>query len=234
MNNNLEKLNENAIHASLTRQWPAAIDLNQHILQLQPNNISALNRLAKAYEETGELEKAAKSYRKVLKLDKYSRIARNNLDRLQNLKSIPHKPSDTTITQPFSFIEEPGLTKTVFLTKLAPAQILATLRVSQPVSLKPKGRRLSVTADKTYLGYLPDDLSAHLLHLLKLGNKYEAAIKNITKNELEIFIRETKKSARLKGLPSFTLKDTQKYYQFLPSEPIAESPLEIETNSEEL
>jgi hypothetical protein len=89
-----------------------------------------------------------------------------------------------------------------------------------------------VTFDKTYIGYLPDDLSLHLIRLIKFGNEYEAAIKFVSKSKLEIFIRETKKAAKLKGLPSFPTKDTSKYYQFLPTDPIAESPLEIESSDD--
>src|SRR5688572_8593157 len=181
MNSALPELTKLAIHASLTQQWPQAVDINLHILQLDPQNISALNRLAKAYEETSEFEKAAKTYRKVIKIDKYNRIATNNLERLQNLKDSPSKSSKGNETTNFSFIEEPGRTKTVSLTKLASHQNLSTLRTSQLVNLKTSKRRISATTlSGTYIGYLPDDLSLHLIRLLKLGNKYEAAIKTVT------------------------------------------------------
>lgn len=228
MNPSLSELNTLAIQASLAQDWLTAIDLNLHILQLDPHNISSLNRLAKAYEEEGNLEKAAKSYRKVLNIDKYNRIALNNLQRLKTLKKSPNRHTTGSSTTNFSFIEEPGKTKTVFLCKLAPHQSLSTLRTSQLVTLKANKRKISVaTLDGTFVGYLPDDLSLHLIRLLKMGNLYEAAIKTASATQVEIFVRETKKSAKLKGLPSFPLKDTQRYYQFLPSEPIAEVPLEI-------
>lgn len=231
MNQNLQELSAFAISASLTQQWPQAIDLNLHIVQLDPQNISALNRLGKAYEETGELEKALKTYRKVLKIDKYNRIATNNLERLSTVKKLPKRTNSGPITY-FSFIEEPGKTKTVSLTKLASPQAISLLRIAQQVNLKTNTRKVSVNSfDGDYIGYLPDDLSLHLIRLIKSGNKYEAAIKTVTKSNIEVFIRETKKSPKLKGLPSFPLKDTQKYYQFLPSDPISEVPLEI-TDSE--
>ncbi len=222
----IPELTQLAIQASLTGQWKQAIDLNLHILQLETNNISALNRLAKAYEEENDLEKAKKSYRRVLGHDKYNRIALNNLDRLKIAKTGHHKKNQPLAT--FSFIEEPGKTKTVILTKLAPHQTLSQLMTSSPIFLKPKKRFISVnTPEGQYIGYLPDDLSLHLIRLIKLGNKYEAAVKTVTKTVVEIFIRETKRGNRLKGLPSFAVKDTQKYYQFLPTEPISEIPLEI-------
>lgn len=215
-----------SIQASLTGQWKQAIDLNLHILQLDNNNTPALNRLAKAYEEENELEKAKKTYHRVLSHDKYNRIAVNNLERLKSAKKGTHKKNQPLAT--FSFIEEPGRTKTVALTKLAPHQTLSQLMTSTPVLLNPKKRFITIsTIEKAHIGYLPDDLSLHLIRLMKLGNKYEAAVKTATKTRVEIFIRETKRGTKLSGIPSFAVKDTQKYYQFLPTEPISEVPLEI-------
>lgn len=230
MSSNTDDLTSSAVKASLSQDWDTAVDLNTHILQLDPRNIAALNRLGKAYEEIGEVAKAKKTYLKVIDIDKFNSIATNNLSRLKLFsKTKPAtRPSGLTTITRFSFIEEPGKTKTVFLTKLGPHQVLSTLRISQPVFLKVSRRRLCVsTQGGKFIGYLPDDLSLHLIKLIKLGNKYESAIKSLQKTKVEIFIRETKKSARLKGLPSFPSRDTNQYYQFLPSEPIAETPLEM-------
>lgn len=235
MSTNTDDLTNKAVKASLTQSWDEAVDINTHILQLDTHNIAALNRLGKAYEEQGEKIKAKKTYLKVLDIDKFNPIATNNLSRLKlfsKTKTSVATPGTNAITK-FSFIEEPGKTKTVNLTKLGPHQILSTLRISQPVFLKVSKRRIcaSTQAGK-FIGYLPDDLSLHLIKLIKLGNKYESAIKSLLKNKVEIFIRETKKSARLKGLPSFPSKDTNQYYQFLPSEPIAEAPLEMDDSED--
>lgn len=233
MNPNLDDIKKKAIHASLQHLWQEAIDLNLHIIQLDPQNLSALNRLAKAYEETGDIVKAKKTYLKVLSVDKFNSIASNNLNRIRVLpKNIVVKASNLPLSH-FSFIEEPGKTKTVSLTKLAPHQVLSMLKVAQMVLLKPNKRRISIiTSQGAYIGYLPDDLSLHLIQLIKLGNKYEAAIKFVSKIKVDIFIRETKKALKLKGLPSFPTKETSKYYQFLPTDPIAETPLEIDTSDD--
>lgn len=228
---NTLQLSNQAVAAALKNNWQEAIDLNQILIENNPHEIPALNRLAKAYEETGQIKLAKSTYQKVLKIDKYSRIAQNNLDRLK-FQSEDSAPKKTALIQNFSFIEEPGKTKTVGLTKLAPHQIISQIRHCLPVKLKANNRRVSVvTLEDTFIGYLPDDLSMHLIKLLKHGNQYEAAIKTVTANNIEVFLRETKKSARLKGLPSFPAKDTKYYYQFLPTEPISESPMEM-TDSE--
>ncbi len=218
---------QQAIQAALKQDWPQAISANLKILKDFPHDIPSLNRLGKAYAELGQTILARKTFRKVLELDKYNSVAQNSLERLGSNHTSTDMPQAQLAN--FSFIEEPGKTKTVALYKLAPHNILSSLKTSQLVDLKISRRKISVhvAGQKTFVGYLPDDLSRSLIHLIALGNKYEAAIKTVTKTKVEIFIRETKRSARLRGLPSFPPKDTSSYYQFLPTEPIAESPLEI-------
>ena len=228
MKPNLFDLTNQAIKASLNQSWLEAINLNLHILQLKINDISTLNRLAKAYEKSNQPEKARKTYQKVLKLDKFNNIALNNIKRIRQNPSKNTSISPNGTQKPFSFIEEPGKTRTVFLTKLAPKQVIDNLDISQTVTLKPHHRQIGVFInDKTCIGSLPDDLSQHLIQLIKLGNKYEAAIKTIAKNQLEIFIREIHGSKRLHGLPSFPLKNTKNYFSLLPTDPISEFPLEM-------
>jgi hypothetical protein len=53
------------------------------------------------------------------------------------------------------------------------------------------------------LGAIPDDISFRLIRCLKAGNTYHIFIKNISKNNLNIFIREISRGTRLKNQPSF-------------------------------
>lgn len=229
-----QKLSRQAVEAALQNRWQDALDLNLILLEQLPSDIPTLNRLAKSYEEVGEIKQAKNTYERVLKLDKYNHIAQNNLNRLkpQTNDVVTIKPQAKETSTTFSFIEEPGKTKTVSLSKLSTNQIITSIHHSQNVKLKANNRRISiVTKNDEYIGILPDDLALHLIKLIKLGNQYEAAVKNVSAGAIEVFIREVKKSARLKGLPSFPTKETKYYYQFLPTEPIAESPLEL-TDSE--
>lgn len=225
----LEDYASRAVNAALKQDWNTAIDLNLKILEHESNNIPALNRLGRAYGETGQDKLAKKIFKKVLDLDKHNSVASNALARLKlGLKT------SGLVDSSFSFIEEPGKTKTVALYKLAPHTTLAELSPGMPVVLKPSQRQIRIQSPKrTFIGYLPDDLAIHLVKLIKLGNKYEAAIKTVEKNKAEIFIRETKRATRLKGVPSFSIKDANRHYQFLPTEPISESPLEIQTTEED-
>ncbi|MFH2019359.1 MAG: tetratricopeptide repeat protein, partial [bacterium] len=75
----MKNLHTQAISSSLNSDWEIAIELNSLILKDEPNNIAALNRLARAYTELNQKESAKTVYNKVLTLDKYNQIALKNL-----------------------------------------------------------------------------------------------------------------------------------------------------------
>lgn len=73
------QLHKQAIEAAITCKWENAIDLNQKILQFEPQNTEVLNRLAKAFFETGNYSQAKKVYTQVLEIDPYNTIAEKKL-----------------------------------------------------------------------------------------------------------------------------------------------------------
>lgn len=74
-----DSLYQQAINQALAGNWQAAADLNLEILKSDKNNVDALCRLAKAYAGMGKKTLVVKTYRKVLRLDKFNPIAKNNL-----------------------------------------------------------------------------------------------------------------------------------------------------------
>ncbi len=223
----LAHFDQQAIKAAIESDWEKAQKLNQAIIKQEPNNLSALNRLARAYAELGKIDHAQKTYRKVLKLDLNNPIASKNLERLtkagKTRKKTPQKKKASSPTD--IFLEEPGKTKVVRLVKLAEPAVLSLLDNADPVRLVPKKRRISVTTeDGHYLGALPDDLSQRLIRFIQGGNRYEAFIKAVEKGELQIFIREIFRSQRFKNLPSFSASgvayspylDPGKFYEEKP------------------
>ncbi|MBN1263243.1 MAG: tetratricopeptide repeat protein [Candidatus Pacebacteria bacterium] len=200
-----ESLEKQAIKAAVRENWPKAVEFNLCFLKLQSQNTTALNRLAWAYTKLGQNQKARASYKKVLSIDKNNPIARKNLKRLpQNKNSVVTTPEKPTKKTPSLFLEESGKTKVVNLLRIAPTPVLNTLDCASPVELIPKTRFISVRDHcQRYLGILPDDLSFRLLKLIAGGNRYEAWIKSIGRKNLQIFIRETKRSPNLANQPSF-------------------------------
>lgn len=207
----IDNLEKKAIKAASSKKWALAVKVNLFILKLQPENIAALNRLAWAYTDLGKVRLAQSTYKKVITLDKYNFIANKNLKRLA---AGPVEDKKTNLSSSsvkktiFLFLEEPGKTKVVSLVKLAPPKVLSSLHCADPVELVPKKRQIPVKdLNKRYLGTLPDDLSYRLIAFFKAGNLYQAWIKAVDEQNLQIFIREKKRAQKFAKIPSLGYSD---------------------------
>jgi len=106
----------------------------------------------------------------------------------------------------------------VKLVRLGTPENLVQLVSGQEVFLIPKKRMISILDHQnTYLGSIPEDLSQRLLFLIKGGNKYQAFIKAVDKQAVQLFIREIERSRRLHNQPSFT-NNSSAPIAFLPQE----------------
>lgn len=203
----MHDLQDKAIKSALSGDWEAAVELNLEILATSPENITALNRLGRAYTELGQKEAAKDAYSQVLKIDKYDTIAS------KNLKLLPHQKNNMASVELASedFIESPGITKSTGLIKVASRDILLSLVCKQKLKLVPRTRLISiVTLDKICIGYLPDDLSLRLQSLIKSGYSYTACLKGASDNTSTIFIREEKRPKRPSAGPSFSRSSNPK------------------------
>lgn len=210
-------LHERAINAALDSEWKLALKLNKQIIKIDPQNIDALNRQAKAYMELGKTNLAKKYYSAVLSIDPYNPIAQKNLKIMKSFKSNRHNSAipGTRNGQayvsnghpklsPSLFLQEPGKTKMVNLLKVAEPQKLVSAFCGMKVAMVIKNRKITITdLNGNYLGVLPDDISHHLLRLYKGGNKYELFVKSVKVNSLSIIIKETFRSKKFKNQPSF-------------------------------
>ncbi|MBI4035985.1 tetratricopeptide repeat protein [Candidatus Daviesbacteria bacterium] len=204
-------LYEQAIDAALNSRWEEALSINKKILKLDPQNVDALNRQAKAYMELGRYNLAKKYYSEVLTFDPYNPIAQKNLKIMKSFKTSKlysngkaDQSCPLTKLSPALFLQEPGKTKMVNLLKVAEPQKLSQAYCGMRVEMVIKNRRIMIVdAEGNYLGVLPDDLSHQLCRLTKGGNKYESFIKAISVNSLSVIIKETFRSKRFKNQPSF-------------------------------
>lgn len=202
-----------AIEAALRQDWETAIRINLELLKKYPEDLEALKRLAFAQMEAGDLEKAKKNYKKILKLDSFNPIALKNLNKLSSIKPrrLKKKNQNQTLGGALAsdlgslFLEEIGKTKVVKLKNLPEAHILSQQNPGEEVNLSIKRRGISILdRNGNYLGALPDDLAHRLIQFMKYGNKYQAFIKSADKNFLSIFIKEIERSSKFKNQPSFT------------------------------
>lgn len=209
-NSSSSSLHQQAIAAALSSKWEEAVKLNQQIIDVEPESIDALNRMARAYFELGNLRKAKHFYEQSLEFDPYNQIASKFLKRIEafSKRGVKFNPSDILANHSQVatelFIEEPGKTKHVTLLKVAEPQRLSLLISGEIVNLVPKNRVVVVTGSRgEYLGVIPDDLSMRLIKLIKGGNRYQALIKTVKTNSLSILIRELFRSSKFKNQPSF-------------------------------
>lgn len=196
-------LRDKAIQTALVGDWNGAITANKELLEENPKDIDALNRLALAFTVVGKVNKAKVTYQAVLKIDPLNPIA---IRSLKNLKTTKNSKSQGLQRLQLSnnFIEESGKTKVVELLNLAPASVIQGLRTGEVIDLVIKRNRIFVLkGEKQYIGVLPDDIGKRLIKFMNAGNKYEAYLKSINPHKVIVFIKEIKRVAKFKNHPSF-------------------------------
>lgn len=218
-------LARDAISCALSGNWERACTINKKILTENPKDVDALNRLSRAHMEVGDIKKAREFAQKVLKIDPFNTIATKALEKWKNIqKYTPPKTNGESLSgsstnlQLATFLEEPGKTKIVSLLHLGGGVVLGKIDAGDKVKLNLNSHRIGVTTlDGKYIGKLPDDLSARLKKLLKHGNEYQVFVKSADKDEVKIFIRETKRAPKLAEIPSFSTEMIE-YISFAPPE----------------
>ncbi|OGG06082.1 hypothetical protein A3D05_04250 [Candidatus Gottesmanbacteria bacterium RIFCSPHIGHO2_02_FULL_40_24] len=200
-----------AIDAALTQNWAEAVAINRELLKTNKEDIDTLTRLAYAYCQIDETEKAKKIYKKILTIDRYNSLALKNLNKINSLPAKKLNLIHDRVS-PGLFIEEPGKTKVIVLINLAPSKVISQLNIGDLVSLFPKKHSIEIRdANKTYIGALPDDIAFRLLKFISAGNTYLTCIKNIQKNIISLFIREMTRGKKLRHQATFLPTSFKEY-----------------------
>lgn len=196
----MSALNDQAIQAALRGAWHTAISLNQKILDTNPNDTDALNRIAYAYAKSGQFEKACKSYKQVLKLDAYNPIASKNLSKYRQYPlqtdankslydSIAEKNGESAIS-PAMFLSDAQNTKTINLVNIAARQTLERICIGEQVYPFRKRFELQIkNSEGVYIGALPDDIGRTLIHRIEKKRLCEFYIKDIQDKAVTVFIK---------------------------------------------
>lgn len=193
-------LRQQAIEAAKNREWSDAVTINSQILENNPEDTNALNRLGVAYTQLEDKNTAKKMFQKVLDIDSSNTLAKKHLQKL--------KSNQVSTLPSFSrnyFIEEPGKTKTVELCRLAGKNIIDTLSVGQMCELKQKNRYISVEANGQHIGALPEDLSFRLSKLISSGNQYSCTIRSCSNNTCFVYLKELLRSSANTDIHSFPI-----------------------------
>lgn len=199
-------LKEKAIKSALNNNWKEAIEINKAILEENPQDIDALNRLGYSYLKSNDFKHSKEIFEKVISFDKTNPIAIKNLKKIQALSE--NKPRENGDINNINglFIQETGKTKAIELRNLADKKTLLLLETGDKVNLVIKRSKIFVQKpDKTFVGMLPDDIGARLIGLINGGNEYQACIMNADDKKVTIFVKEIKKSKKFANQPSFSL-----------------------------
>ena len=180
---------EKSIASALNQDWHQAIEINLEILQQNPYHIATLNRLAKAYREIGQVDRAIQTYEQTLQYDRFNTIAQKNLGLLQ--KWLKHNCNYNGKRYNTEFIDEPGKTKVLPLIRLGESNILTTLEPGQIVDMNIKSHYICITThNNEHIGALTDDISYRLKQFIDNGYVYQSVIKDASIKRVHIFVKE--------------------------------------------
>jgi tetratricopeptide (TPR) repeat protein len=206
-------LAQKAVSFALAGKWEEALKFNLEILSITPEDVDALNRLARCYSETGKTEKAKATTQKVLKIDPINSIAQKCL--LKWKAARPGECHKFCTNSGEAFLEESGKTKMITLLNPGDSNIFANLNSGDEVKLAAFSHKVSVVDNSgKYIGCLPDDLAARLRNFMKKGNKYQVLIKSIDSKDVTVLIRELENKT---GVASFPPEKID-YVAFTPPE----------------
>lgn len=207
-------LADQAISAALKCDWNLAIEINKTILAEDPNDVDALNRIARAYYESGDTKRAKKESLKALEVEPTNKIAQKAVEKYSKSKSGLVGSSDQNIDAS-DYIEETGTTKQVSLINKCSTDTISTLDSGDEVLLSTHAHRVTITTLKNkYIGKLPDDLSARLRTLTKNGYKYKVIIKSADSECIKVLIKEIERGKGFENKQSFPRESSESISEF--------------------
>ncbi len=211
-----------AVDLALKGQWELAVDVNRVILEVFPEDVEAWNRLGKAFLELGSYDEAWDAFERASHLAPYNTISKKNLERISHLKeTAPPAGAGAQARKagkpfmPYMFIEESGRSGVTTANRPAPGAVLAKLASGDSVKLVTRDHAIVVeNSQGEYLGRIEPKLSKRLIRLINGGNRYDAAVIRVSRQELSIIIWEVYRHPSLQGVCSFPTrgKDDRKVY----------------------
>lgn len=206
------EISENAVEHALAGRWESAVEANLEALEIDSDNVSCLNRLAKAYLELSRYKEARELLNKAISIDPLNRVAIRQIDRLAKLDSsgIARRTSGGTATSSALFISDPAIATVSDLKKVASPDVRAAVSPGDKFKLVIEDSIASVnTSSGEYNGTLEVRIATRLRKMIEGGNKYEVLAAKLTDSEVIVVVRETKRSSaqiRIASFPSYLQK----------------------------
>lgn len=227
-----QRRSKQAVELAMQGRWREAVAVNKSLVEDFPTDVSAYNRLGRAYVEVGEFAHAWEAYRRALELDPYNTIARKNLDRLSRLKEAVNGSPGASHLEPLHFIEETGKAGVVSLYHLGTPEVVAKMVAGDAVYLKAQGNGLVVeNGGGEYLGRVDPRHAQRLVKLMMGGNEYTAAVVSSAEDTASIIIREVYQHPSQAERLSFPAKEFKSPRPYL-SDRVAKHEPELEYEEE--
>jgi hypothetical protein len=203
-----QRRSKQAVELAMQGRWREAAAINQSLVESFPSDVSAYNRLGRAYMEIGDFSHAWEAYSRAIELDPYNTIARRNLNRLSRLRETIIGAPDYSRVEPLHFIQETGKAGVVNLYHLGPPEVVANMVAGDRVYLRITGNGLVVENGRgEYLGQVEPKHAQRLVRLMAGGNEYTAAVVSATEDTAAIIIREIYQHPGQVGRLSFPAKE---------------------------
>ena len=205
---------ERAIEHALERHWDLAAEVNRALLDDDPQDVEAANRLGKALTELNDLAGAADAYQHALSIDAANAIARKNLARLGDRrgggrpKRARRATKKASATRPaalavHSLVEESGKSAE-FALRRPNRQALKGVVAGDAAALEPVDQGVVVkSVTGAMLGTIDARPGLRLMRMMEGGNGYAAVIRHVDGGEATVYIREVHTDPSLVGQASF-------------------------------
>ena len=201
-----------AIALALDGKWEKATKVNQEILQVFPEDVEALNRSGKALLQLGRYHAAREAFKTAARFAPHNTIAKKNLERLTHLQETTSPPKQGKVVTLYFLIEESGKSGITVLQKSAPHHVLAKMAAGDAVNLKIHDNTLTVENNSDeYVGQVEPKLGMRLLRLMKGGNRYDAAVISMNRQDTSVIIWESYRHPELNGVCSFPTRTKEEY-----------------------
>ena len=212
-----EELTKKAVAFALNGQWDEAVGCNKAILCDYPEDVETMNRLAKSLIELNQFVEARALLAQVIEISPYNVIAKKNVSRLDKLEIVPNitKHKSKSNGDAHIFMEQSGKSGTTLLRNVVSGFILETIGPGHPLSLEINKNTIEVQLlDGESLGRIEPKLSARLIRLMNLGNRYKSAVVSANEQGVLIIIQETYRDPspqRISGSPFKKREDSRVY-----------------------
>ena len=215
--NGAAALARSAIEMATKGRWTDALELNRQILQLDPTDCAAWNRMAKALVQLGRYSDAREAFAETLRLDPTNNIAGKNLEKLEGLsEGEPESCAANGEVPPQQFIEDTGKSGVTDLVNLGDPKTVKRLISGQPIELRVQNGKLFIdTPAGDYVGQVEPKLALRLSELIRGGNRYQGAITSAREGYVKVMLWEGLVAPEQVGKRSFPTKSADGFRPYM-------------------